>query len=433
MLVDTKYSEPRIILKNYWQKFLELNKDLIPNEWHHIYQRVLRNIKTPYYLGKKPDYHFKFDGYEAGDYDKIIGYLKNSNVKKLDFDLSSRFIFYYITEGESTDEIFDLIYWFINLHQIDYNKVTYLNIALNVNEIYDRYCQKNNIKDNERFVVKSQNIMNNHKLSVYAQPNNLLPEYPLDAKFFALCLNWAPRYHRMLLIGFLLYYNVFANVKLSVPTFNKFGYDMKEDSRIFGSSIFSYYKDNPSVIFENFNKVEDFRQCVISRYRDNYPFIVDDRSVYTSVEESILDYTKKTEYQGDVKQTIASIRRNSLFEIVNETYAHGPIMLTEKTYWPILAGKPFFNYNSKGALLELKKYGYKTFEPYIDESYDLEENMEKRAFLIVNEFKRLYNMRIENPNEFYHIYNSLIEIANYNKEIFLQTGLNTEDPDFIKS
>ena len=59
----------------------------------------------------------------------------------------------------------------------------------------------------------------------------------------------------------------------------------------------------------------------------------------------------------------------------------------------------------------LKDMGFKSFSPYIDESYDTEEDCEKRMLMIVNEIKRLCNMNKEEIHEWYY---SMQDILIYN-------------------
>jgi hypothetical protein len=57
--------------------------------------------------------------------------------------------------------------------------------------------------------------------------------------------------------------------------------------------------------------------------------------------------------------------------------------------------------------------GFKTFEPFIDESYDLEKNQTKRALLIEKEIEKLKNLSIEEIHNWYY---SIIDILLYNKK-----------------
>lgn len=64
-------------------------------------------------------------------------------------------------------------------------------------------------------------------------------------------------------------------------------------------------------------------------------------------------------------------------------------LFSEKTYKPILAKHPFIQANRFGSLRVLRDFGYKTFHPWIDETYDTIVNDEDRLEAIADEIERL--------------------------------------------
>lgn len=88
---------------------------------------------------------------------------------------------------------------------------------------------------------------------------------------------------------------------------------------------------------------------------------------------------------------------NSYFSIVTETVFftedcnnhYDALFLSEKVYKPILCKHPFVVFGSPGTLQALRDAGYKTFEPYIDESYDLISDSGLRLELLLCEIERL--------------------------------------------
>lgn len=71
------------------------------------------------------------------------------------------------------------------------------------------------------------------------------------------------------------------------------------------------------------------------------------------------------------------------------------IFFSEKTYKPIVLLQPFILLAAEGSLAVLKRRGYKTFHPFIDETYDIIENDDLRMEYIVNEVERLSNQTKE--------------------------------------
>lgn len=84
---------------------------------------------------------------------------------------------------------------------------------------------------------------------------------------------------------------------------------------------------------------------------------------------------------------------------------------TEKTYKFIATKMPFIFVGFKNSLSILRKMGYKTFHPYINESYDSIENDEERLVAIMDEIERLCNL---SDNEWIDIEKNLLPIVNHN-------------------
>jgi len=438
------YSGPRIEQPNYWYKFLELNKASIKKENKFIFENFTETNKTilcPFSFNESQDINFKLDGFVGSDYQKVVTDIKKKKPKTLTLDITddTRFFFFYNTEGECSDEIFDLIYWLINVHDIPHKNVTYQNIACNIDEMHEQYCKKKKISKDERISTQYINTYNNSKLLLYIKPKALAKVYKnIDNKKLALCLNWAPRTHRFLTIAMILHESIPGCFNLTVPTNDTFNYDLEKDWELMFSYVFDYYQNNESSIFKCPPEFTEFYYNIGERYKVCYPFIIDDRRNYKSVDESIYTEDLNTtpgmrDFIADVKMHIAAARKNSLFELVTETHADGPIVFTEKTFWPIQEGIPFLQVNSPGSLKKLREMGYLTFSKYIDESYDDETDLEKRIRKIVREIKRLNQMRQDNPTRFDIEYNDMLIIAQYNKDIFEKTGYDFSNPDFIKS
>jgi hypothetical protein len=81
----------------------------------------------------------------------------------------------------------------------------------------------------------------------------------------------------------------------------------------------------------------------------------------------------------------------SWFSVVTEPYADRAQVLhiTEKIMKPILNAHPFVCLGGPGALAQLRAYGFETFEPALDERYDLEPEPRARMRLFLDELLRL--------------------------------------------
>ena len=97
-----------------------------------------------------------------------------------------------------------------------------------------------------------------------------------------------------------------------------------------------------------------------------------------------------------------------------------PAFPTEKTWKAIFCKKPFIVAAAPYFLKDLKKMGFKSFSPFIDESYDNEEDNNTRIKMIVNESTRICNLPIDEYSEVIkgcteiveHNYNVLKELHN---------------------
>ena len=67
-------------------------------------------------------------------------------------------------------------------------------------------------------------------------------------------------------------------------------------------------------------------------------------------------------------------------------------LISEKTNKPIACCKPFIAFSTPYFLEDVRQLGFETFSPYINESYDLETDNQKRLNMIVEEIKRITNL-----------------------------------------
>lgn len=107
---------------------------------------------------------------------------------------------------------------------------------------------------------------------------------------------------------------------------------------------------------------------------------------------------------------------NSAFSIVLETlFDDSRIHLTEKILKSIACGHPFILASTCGSLQYLKSYGFKTFSPWIDESYDDEPNSLIRLQKIIHVMKQLQSMLKDDLDK---LTKAVYEIAEYNRNWF---------------
>jgi len=99
--------------------------------------------------------------------------------------------------------------------------------------------------------------------------------------------------------------------------------------------------------------------------------------------------------------------------IIHETHSnHESVFLSEKIFKPIIVKHPFIIMGSPGLLALLKSYGYKTFHPYIDESYDSEPNLIIRKNMILAELDKIINMT---DSQRIHFHKQIADITEFNR------------------
>jgi hypothetical protein len=82
-------------------------------------------------------------------------------------------------------------------------------------------------------------------------------------------------------------------------------------------------------------------------------------------------------------------------EIVAETDILTTDWITEKTVKNLYIGKPFIVMGGLGTLARIQDQGFKTFSPWIDESYDNIKNIHTRLEAIKQEIDRIAGMTYE--------------------------------------
>ena len=143
-----------------------------------------------------------------------------------------------------------------------------------------------------------------------------------------------------------------------------------------------------------------------------------------------IPYTPDDEIRAKVSDSVYDLIKTASINIVVEShydphwhfpeYVHiqpwdlSPAFPTEKTYKAIACRKPFIMFSTPWFLKEFRELGYKTFHPYIDESYDNIVDNTQRLFAIVNEVERLCNL---SESKFDYIIKRCREITEYNFQI----------------
>jgi hypothetical protein len=108
---------------------------------------------------------------------------------------------------------------------------------------------------------------------------------------------------------------------------------------------------------------------------------------------------------------------------LDNTYCDWPFVC-DKVFRPISVKLPFILLGQYHSLEYLKSFGYKTFHPYINESYDNIENNDKRMIEVLRELLRVLNLKDHDYNT---LMNNLEPITNHNYNVFLKRVENEQN------
>jgi hypothetical protein len=130
-----------------------------------------------------------------------------------------------------------------------------------------------------------------------------------------------------------------------------------------------------------------------TRIRDMIPYEIDTQ---------ILDSSSKTNFNTDNNRK--DLYLDTYLHIVSETrFEEGssPFM-SEKTFRPIVNLQPFLYFGNHHSLAHLRDLGFKTFHPFIDESYDDEINPKNRMLMLERELVKFHAMSINDIHDWYY-------------------------------
>jgi len=161
----------------------------------------------------------------------------------------------------------------------------------------------------------------------------------------------------------------------------------------------------------------------LSKYSDHVHFLLqeevkknlEDHGLYNVAQQWPVNTNK---YNGNASANINwQDCKNFNIQIVAETLFDnsGIVHLTEKIFKPIVMNQPFILFGNLGSLKYLRSYGFKTFDNFWDESYDTEEDSNKRyqkIFSLINELSSL------SDNEFLTLMLNIQSTVDYNRAYF---------------
>jgi hypothetical protein len=153
------------------------------------------------------------------------------------------------------------------------------------------------------------------------------------------------------------------------------------------------FTDTWSNVIHRINNLIKNNEALIKLVEDHTDEIKNIRPLYLDTNELSINRVR-LHYDDIDANTTANLYKDTAFSVVNETYFFEKVgrFLSEKTFKPIAYHHPFILIGKPFSLKLLRELGYKTFHPFIDESYDEETDDVTRMQMILQEVKRLCSM-----------------------------------------
>jgi len=269
-------------------------------------------------------------------------------------------------------------------HIIDSENLFYLCASPNAQEIYDRIYLSKIAKDTNwknKISILSAHAFQFHTQRQYHVYKDLVNYKIKEKSKDFLCFNKVARAHRVRLLE-----KVLASDYLK-------------------RSYYSFEGSNGWV-----NNIDSLS--------DEYQFIKQNKDIFPIR----LNITKERINPVDITLADITYFDDSYFSIVTETLFNIPnnniedcLFLSEKTFKCLAMKHPFILLCRPHTMAELRKMGYKTFAPMIDESYDSIENDNDRFDAIWTEITRLMQ---KTSKEWIDWQNQIKEIVEYNHSHF---------------
>lgn len=168
--------------------------------------------------------------------------------------------------------------------------------------------------------------------------------------------------------------------------------------------------NDPSINF--YNMIEN---NVNNSYKHDKQKLLDFYSKYNQEEHYVYDASDLHNNKAEALNYTA--HGNSFVNIVNESLIGADsVFFSEKMYKPIYCCQPFILFGNPYSLKKLKEYGYKTFDKWWDESYDLETDFTKRLEKIIDVMIEISSW---SRDDCFRITNEMEEILTHNFNVML--------------
>ena len=327
------------------------------------------------------------------------------------------FMFSFPNEGTIQESTFSKIYEAIEKYNIPSYKFIFVIAAADIEYHHQEYCKENGITQDKQIKVKywTWSISQKAKEAIDIETTPSLrnidgtqstivtpADINLDRKrpYKFIIFNRRMRVHRILLLSLL-------------------GLDFINENLV--SYDFNQTDDRGHPEFFHDRVTEEYKESALANLKE----IVNNKPL------SYIDFENVDSTMGFGCEHKTPFL-DSYIHITTETNFHEPgAYFSEKTWKPIINLQPFIMVNYYQGLKYLKDIGFKTFHPFIDESYDEIKDDKERIIKIYEEIDRLNKLSID---ELHAWYVSIYDILIYNRNLlYKHTGdyMYNKEADYL--
>lgn len=152
------------------------------------------------------------------------------------------------------------------------------------------------------------------------------------------------------------------------------------------TKLIDYQQDGILTLAKHGGFGEDFYKTVEQQFFEEFAMLKDEyiKKVFPNIPLTYNDGIDPDNENPNHDDKIEKFRQSYLHVITETYYKNDTLFLSEKIFKPIRHCQPFVVFGNPGTLEQLKILGYKTFDKFIDEQYDLETDFNKRLQMIAD-------------------------------------------------
>ena len=358
---------------------------------------------------------------DGGSGGKTFLHFLDERVRNLIRDNNGYILINYLHEGHIRQENYKELHNELLNYNIPANKVIFVSSNVNGKKQYETFCDNMPLLTKSKIHIIEANHMLESSVDIYNYVldnnynNDLDKVLPYKQSFvnkqdlddmrdtirekYFLCYNRVIREYRLALIAMIY--------KMGLQDKGIISLGAKEVDIAFGG----VWPDYISSFIED-KKQNEMVSNALKKIKPLYPIDAD-----SDIDANWI-YKDGERWGGAVGQwtNFSHQYKRIYFNIVTEScYNEDCIYMSEKIFKPISNLVPFIIVSTPFFLKKLREIGYKTFHPWINESYDEEVDNDKRFFMILDEIKRLCSMTKEEIHKWYY---EMEDILLYNQEHF---------------